>query len=51
LLFAVPVVAPYGALSGPNYKYKVKLTPGQGKKGKTAMQVRGDERKAGEGVV
>jgi hypothetical protein len=34
-------------MSGPNYKYKVKLTPGQGKKGKTAMQVRGllkDER-------
>ncbi|XP_035449227.2 ribosome quality control complex subunit NEMF homolog [Spodoptera frugiperda] len=40
LLFAVPVVAPYSALV--NYKYKVKLTPGTGKRGKaakTAVQV------------
>ncbi|GBP78961.1 Nuclear export mediator factor NEMF homolog [Eumeta japonica] len=40
LLFAVPVVAPYSALL--NYKYKVKLTPGTGKRGKsakTAVQV------------
>ncbi|KAH9642262.1 hypothetical protein HF086_009626 [Spodoptera exigua] len=40
LLFAVPVVAPYSALI--NYKYKVKLTPGTGKRGKaakTAVQV------------
>lgn len=34
LLFAVPVVAPYNALV--NYKYKVKLTPGTGKRGKAA---------------
>ncbi|XP_060789872.1 ribosome quality control complex subunit NEMF-like isoform X2 [Neoarius graeffei] len=34
LLFAVPVCAPYTALS--NYKYKVKLTPGTQKKGKAA---------------
>uniref|UniRef100_A0A1A8KE20 Ribosome quality control complex subunit NEMF n=1 Tax=Nothobranchius kuhntae TaxID=321403 RepID=A0A1A8KE20_NOTKU len=34
LLFAVPVCAPYIALS--NYKYKVKLTPGSQKKGKAA---------------
>uniref|UniRef100_A0A665WAM0 Ribosome quality control complex subunit NEMF n=1 Tax=Echeneis naucrates TaxID=173247 RepID=A0A665WAM0_ECHNA len=32
LLFAVPVCAPYTALS--NYKHKVKLTPGSQKKGK-----------------
>lgn len=32
LLYAVPVCAPYIALT--NYKYKVKLTPGQLKKGK-----------------
>ncbi|KAG6441996.1 nuclear export mediator factor NEMF homolog [Manduca sexta] len=40
LLFAVPVVAPYSAVL--NYKYKVKLTPGTGKRGKaakTAVQV------------
>ncbi|XP_073950887.1 nuclear export mediator factor NEMF homolog Clbn [Choristoneura fumiferana] len=40
LLFAVPVVAPYSALH--NYKYKVKLTPGNSKRGKaakTAVQV------------
>ncbi|XP_037946929.1 nuclear export mediator factor NEMF homolog [Teleopsis dalmanni] len=34
LLFAVPVVAPYQALQ--NYKYKVKLTPGTGKRGRAA---------------
>ncbi|XP_023133201.1 ribosome quality control complex subunit NEMF [Amphiprion ocellaris] len=34
LLFAVPVCAPYTALS--NYKHKVKLTPGSQKKGKAA---------------
>uniref|UniRef100_A0A8R1DTW2 NFACT RNA-binding domain-containing protein n=1 Tax=Caenorhabditis japonica TaxID=281687 RepID=A0A8R1DTW2_CAEJA len=32
LLFAVPVVAPYSALAG--YKYRVKITPGIGKRGK-----------------
>lgn len=32
LLFAVPVCAPYNTMT--NYKYKVKLTPGPGKKGK-----------------
>ncbi|CAI5445669.1 unnamed protein product [Caenorhabditis angaria] len=32
LLFAVPVVAPYTALS--TYKYRVKITPGTGKRGK-----------------
>jgi hypothetical protein len=32
LLFAVPVCAPY--ISMTNYKYKVKLTPGNVKKGK-----------------
>uniref|UniRef100_A0A3P8PVV5 Ribosome quality control complex subunit NEMF n=1 Tax=Astatotilapia calliptera TaxID=8154 RepID=A0A3P8PVV5_ASTCA len=34
MLFAVPVCAPYTALS--NYKHKVKLTPGSQKKGKAA---------------
>lgn len=34
LLFAVPVVAPYSTLL--NYKFKVKLTPGTGKRGKAA---------------
>ncbi|XP_015522227.1 nuclear export mediator factor NEMF homolog isoform X1 [Neodiprion lecontei] len=34
LLFAVPIVAPYNTLI--NYKYKVKLTPGTGKRGKAA---------------
>uniref|UniRef100_A0A8C0VNH8 Ribosome quality control complex subunit NEMF n=1 Tax=Cyanistes caeruleus TaxID=156563 RepID=A0A8C0VNH8_CYACU len=34
LLFAVPVCAPYTAMT--NYKYKVKLTPGTQKKGKAA---------------
>uniref|UniRef100_A0A1B6FD40 NFACT RNA-binding domain-containing protein n=1 Tax=Cuerna arida TaxID=1464854 RepID=A0A1B6FD40_9HEMI len=37
LLFAVPVVAPYNTLT--NYKYKVKLTPGSGKRGKAAKVV------------
>lgn len=32
LLYAVPTCAPYAAMS--NFKYKVKLTPGPGKKGK-----------------
>jgi len=34
LLFAVPVIAPYNTLS--NYKFKVKLTPGTGRRGKAA---------------
>ncbi|KAH0620215.1 hypothetical protein JD844_020262 [Phrynosoma platyrhinos] len=34
LLFAVPICAPYMAMT--NYKYKVKLTPGTQKKGKAA---------------
>ncbi|XP_044291971.1 nuclear export mediator factor NEMF isoform X2 [Varanus komodoensis] len=34
LLFAIPVCAPYTAMT--NYKYKVKLTPGTQKKGKAA---------------
>ncbi|KAJ9582431.1 hypothetical protein L9F63_003229 [Diploptera punctata] len=34
LLFAIPVVAPYSTLH--NYKFKVKLTPGTGKRGKAA---------------
>lgn len=33
LLFAVPVCGPYNTLL--NYKYKVKLTPGNGKRGKS----------------
>ncbi|KAL4713084.1 hypothetical protein ACJJTC_001138 [Scirpophaga incertulas] len=40
LLFCVPLVAPYSALH--HYKFKVKLTPGTGKRGKagkTALQV------------
>lgn len=36
LLFAVPVVAPYSALS--TYKYRVKITPGIGKRGKATKQ-------------
>ncbi|PIC41363.1 hypothetical protein B9Z55_008810 [Caenorhabditis nigoni] len=36
LLFAVPVVAPYSALS--TYKYRVKVTPGIGKRGKATKQ-------------
>lgn len=38
LLFALPVCAPYAALSPANYKYRVKLTPGPQKKGKAAHQ-------------
>ena len=34
LLFAIPVVAPYNTLL--NYKFKVKLIPGTGKRGKAA---------------
>ncbi|KOC59782.1 Nuclear export mediator factor NEMF like protein [Habropoda laboriosa] len=34
LLFAVPVIAPYNTIL--NYKFKVKLTPGTGKRGKAA---------------
>jgi predicted ribosome quality control (RQC) complex YloA/Tae2 family protein len=34
LLFAIPVVAPYNTLH--NFKFKVKLTPGTGKRGKAA---------------
>ncbi|KAL1461067.1 hypothetical protein WDU94_012998, partial [Cyamophila willieti] len=34
LLFAVPVIAPYVTLT--NYKYKVKLMPGTGKRGKAS---------------
>ncbi|XP_053923247.1 ribosome quality control complex subunit NEMF [Cuculus canorus] len=34
VLFAVPICAPYTAMT--NYKYKVKLTPGTQKKGKAA---------------
>ncbi|XP_065371069.1 ribosome quality control complex subunit NEMF homolog [Calliphora vicina] len=34
LLFVIPVVAPYQALQ--NYKFKVKLTPGTGKRGRAA---------------
>ncbi|KAG5672133.1 hypothetical protein PVAND_002287 [Polypedilum vanderplanki] len=40
LLFAIPVIAPYQTLH--NYKFKVKLTPGTGKRGKaakTAVQI------------
>lgn len=36
LLFAVPVVAPYSALS--TYTYRVKITPGIGKRGKATKQ-------------
>ncbi|ALC47929.1 Clbn [Drosophila busckii] len=35
LLFAIPVIAPYQALQ--HYKFKVKLTPGTGKRGKAAV--------------
>ncbi|XP_011315460.1 nuclear export mediator factor NEMF homolog [Fopius arisanus] len=34
LLFAVPVIAPYGTLQ--SYKFKVKLMPGTGRRGKAA---------------
>jgi hypothetical protein len=40
ILFAVPVVAPYNTLT--SYKFKVKVTPGSGKRGKatkTALNV------------
>jgi hypothetical protein len=36
LLYAIPICAPYSSLQ--NFKYKVKLTPGTAKKGKTAKQ-------------
>lgn len=36
LLYAVPVCGPYASLQ--NFKYKVKLTPGPGKKGKICKQ-------------
>ncbi|KAJ1435197.1 hypothetical protein B484DRAFT_359243 [Ochromonadaceae sp. CCMP2298] len=36
LLYALPVCAPYSSLQ--HFKYKVKLTPGAGKKGKVARQ-------------
>ena len=36
LLYAVPVCAPYSTLS--QYQYRVKLTPGNGKRGKAAKQ-------------
>ena len=32
ILFAIPVVAPYNTMT--NYKFKVKVTPGTGKRGK-----------------
>ena len=40
LLFAVPVVAPYSVMTA--YKFKVKVTPGTGKRGKatkTALNI------------
>jgi len=36
LLFALPMCAPYSAVA--SYKHKVKLTPGQQKRGKAAKQ-------------
>ena len=39
LLYAVPVCAPYSVLA--NYKFRVKLTPGNQKKGKAARQSTG----------
>ncbi len=36
LLFAIPVCAPYSSVA--KYKYRVKLTPGVGKKGRTGKQ-------------
>lgn len=36
LMYALPVCCPYACLK--NYKYKVKLTPGVGKKGKSCKQ-------------
>ncbi|CAL8273531.1 unnamed protein product [Merluccius merluccius] len=49
LLFAVPVCAPYTALS--NYKHKVKLTPGTQKKGKAARTAVFSFMKAREATV
>ncbi|KAK0139759.1 Nuclear export mediator factor Nemf [Merluccius polli] len=49
LLFAVPVCAPYTALS--NYKHKVKLTPGAQKKGKAARTAVFSFMKAREATV
>lgn len=37
----IPVCAPYTALSPQYYRYRVKLTPGTGKKGKMAHAVSG----------
>jgi len=39
MLFALPVCAPYAVLA--HYAYKLKLTPGNGKKGKAAKQAVG----------
>ena len=39
ILFALPVCAPYSVLA--NYRHKLKLTPGNGKKGKAAKQAVG----------
>lgn len=39
LLFAVPICAPYGAVQ--NYKHKVKVTPGTGRRGKAAKTALG----------
>lgn len=36
LCYAVPICAPYATLA--KYKFRVKLTPGTGKKGKSAKQ-------------
>ncbi|XP_077415505.1 ribosome quality control complex subunit NEMF [Vanacampus margaritifer] len=49
LMFAVPVCAPYSALS--NYKHKVKLTPGSQKKGKAARTALMSFMKAKEATV
>lgn len=38
LLHALPMAAPYSALQG--YKFRVKMTPGNQRKGKAARQVR-----------
>ena len=34
LMFAIPVIGPYNAMT--NYKYRVKVTPGTSKRGKAA---------------
>lgn len=39
LLYAIPVVAPYSAIS--NYKYRVKVMPGSSKRGKAAKTALG----------